>query len=271
MVHVVPLHCERLHRVYDTRFAPSERRTNLYLEPNVFSHDCAPIAKSVLKIIDHMYGVPLEEEVNHIDWLWQYRAQLHLISATYHYGVHYAKHPLHFIPIINHLESLHRQGFVHGDIRGRNMVLLYDDTEGSNAGEHKGWLIDFDCGGKLNSVKYPEGYTRVLTDGVRPGVEGRLISIADDWQSLFGLIIHMYKFIPISYGAEFDEYETKVELLRDTIEFYYNTNPETNIFEKTDYESPAKLLREYLELVSLRYTLRPASCLLKDNEEPSYR
>ena len=33
---------------------------------------------------------------------------------------------LTFLPIINHLEQLHRQNFVHGDIRAYNMVLQYD-------------------------------------------------------------------------------------------------------------------------------------------------
>jgi regulator of extracellular matrix RemA (YlzA/DUF370 family) len=251
----------KLYRSYDTRLQPSERRANLYLEPNVFSNVCAPIAKSVLKIDDHLYNVPLEEKVSHSEWLWQFRAQLLVISTTYHYGVHYAEHPLHLLPIIKQLESLHRQGFVHGDIRGQNMVLSFDKTEGSHAIEDnkdKGWLIDFDYGGKLNSVTYPEGYSQVLLDGRRPGTPGQRISIEDDWRSLFGLILHVYTF-PLKEGddgALVDGYEKKLGKLRETIEIYHKNDSKANAFEKSDFESPATLLREYLELVSKRYTIR---------------
>ena len=62
----------------------------------------------------------------------------------------------HFLPIIDHLEQLHSQGFVHGDIRAYNMVLQYDTTKPEKP--DKGWLIDFDYGGVHDMVVYPKGY-----------------------------------------------------------------------------------------------------------------
>jgi tRNA A-37 threonylcarbamoyl transferase component Bud32 len=60
-----------------------------------------------------------------------------------------------FVPVISQLEALHSKGFVHGDIRGFNVVFGKTDEEG--------WLIDFDFGGKLGR-KYPKGYRTALDD-----------------------------------------------------------------------------------------------------------
>jgi RIO-like serine/threonine protein kinase len=77
-------------------------------------------------------------------------------AAPYREGRHYATTPGQFVPIIEALEKLHRDGFVHGDIRGFNTV--FSDVKG------EGWLIDFDFGekeGKETTV-YPRGYNKLL-------------------------------------------------------------------------------------------------------------
>ena len=107
----------KLYRAYDTRLRSTERRSDLYLQRNVFSNACEPIAKSVIKIDDHTcIKVQRDQIGSDIDWLWDYKGELQVISTTYHDGVYYATHPLHILPIIKLLESLHSQGFVHGDI-----------------------------------------------------------------------------------------------------------------------------------------------------------
>jgi hypothetical protein len=141
--------------------------------------------------------------VPNIDWLWDYKGELQVISTTYHDGVHYATHPLHFLPIINHLESLHSQGFVHGDIRAYNMVLPRDAANASAGKVDDGWLIDFDYGGTAKIVTYPKGYKPTLADGDRPGEAGKPITIMYDWQSLFGLILTKYDFLPKKGGDEY--------------------------------------------------------------------
>lgn len=58
-----------------------------------------------------------------------FSGQIKIISTEYHEGIHYAKLPEHIFPIIDHLEQLHENGYVHGDIRAYNMVLKYPKRE----------------------------------------------------------------------------------------------------------------------------------------------
>ena len=118
-------------RSYDNRLQPTDRRPDLYVQPNVFSKDTDPIAETVLVITDVNVSLNFGELVSFdskedaMDWLWSYKGKLLIISTPFHEGIHYATHPKHFLPIINHLSQLHSQGFVHGDIRAYNMVLHY--------------------------------------------------------------------------------------------------------------------------------------------------
>jgi hypothetical protein len=249
----------KLYRAYDTRLRPTERRSDLYLEPNVFGNPCDAIAKSVFKIVDQM-AIRRPQIGSAIDWLWDYKGELQVISTTYHDGIHYATHPLHFLPIIKNLESLHSQGFVHGDIRAYNMVL---PREAANADE--GWLIDFDYGGKADIVTYPTGYKQVLADGVRVGKAGRQITIMDDWRSLFGLILHKYELLSKKRG-EFGDLE-QITNLREAMQIYYDPDPETSIYEVSDYKYPAELLRGYFELVSKGYTIKPELTFMENMKD----
>ena len=242
------------------------------MEPNVFSNACDPIAKSVLKIDDHTCTKVQRAQIgSDIDWLWDYKGELQVISTTYYDGVHYATHPLHFLPIINHLESLHSQGFVHGDIRAYNMVLPRDAANANAGIEDEGWLIDFDYGGKANIVAYPKGYKPVLADGDRPGKAEKEITIMDDWQSLIWLILNKYDFIPKTKGgygiiedseddAMTNAYEGKLSILRNQLTIYHRTDPETHV------KSPGTLLRQYLRLVSKEYTIEPKQFFKGDLE-----
>ena len=139
-----------------------------------------------------------------------------VIATEYHEGVHYAKHPKHFLPIINHLEQLHCSGYVHGDIRAYNMVFHYperepseneQESEGKQESErkqeseseqkYKGWLIDFDYGGRMtDNLKYPKGYVDSLPDGLRKGEGGQPITYDDDWYALGYIMfrLHVIKF-----------------------------------------------------------------------------
>ncbi len=48
---------------------------------------------------------------------------LRLISTPFRDGTHRVKNPKEFLPVIDQLEKLHERGFVHGDIRGFNIVF----------------------------------------------------------------------------------------------------------------------------------------------------
>ena len=71
------------------------------------------------------FGAPLPEdfEQHRRDWLWTGRGKLLVIGTRYRHGRHYAEKPTDFLPIIEHLEHLHGNEYVHGDIRAFNMVL----------------------------------------------------------------------------------------------------------------------------------------------------
>ena len=150
------------------------------------------------------------------------------------------------------------------------MVLPRKDTGAANdkgENEDEGWLVDFDYGGKANIVTYPEGYKRVLADGNRPGKADKNITIMDDWQSLFQLIFYRYRhtFLPKGENDPLaDAYKTKVTNVRETIESYYSSDPESNIYKISDYKSPATLLRDYLDLVSTGYTIEPIPSFKED-------
>ncbi len=71
------------------------------------------------------FGAPLPEdfEQHRRDWLWTGRGKLLVIETHYRHGRHYAEKPTDFLPIIEHLEHLHGNEYVHGDIRAFNMVF----------------------------------------------------------------------------------------------------------------------------------------------------
>jgi hypothetical protein len=90
-----------------------------------------------------------------------------LISIPHLHGKHVATRPKAFLPIIDHLVAMHKQDLVHGDIRAYNTVLDYKDTTCINDDDDpKGWLIDFDLGGRVGTATYPNGYNVWLPDGL---------------------------------------------------------------------------------------------------------
>ena len=202
------------------------------------------------------FGDYVENYIEDIDWLWKYQGRLLVISTPYHEGVHIATRPNHFLPIIDHLEQLHSQGFVHGDIRAYNMVLQYDTTKPEKP--DKGWLIDFDYGGVHNMVVYPKGYKYSLDDGDRPGREEMKITIMDDWKSLFGLILHFYSFVDKEGVVLTDKDDYFIVKQRRKVKSYFNERVASDdVLLLSDFERPAGLLREYIKCVSHVYDVEP--------------
>lgn len=265
-------------RSYDNRLRPTDRRPTLYLNRNITINDVqGPIAQTVLKIengnelLDFGESVVFESILDEMDWLWRYQGKLLIVSTPYHDGVHYAMRPYHFLPIINHLQQLHRQNIVHGDIRAYNMVLKYitpssvtdqaaigvSSNNVSDSNSCDGWLIDLDFGGKHDFVSYPKGYKYSLDDGKRPGREGNKITIMDDWKSLIGLILRVYDFV------DKEEAEPTLEQMglfyqkREGLESYRAMKVDSNHPLLSDYEKPAKLLRDYIHLISDVYDVKP--------------
>jgi len=166
-------------RSYDTRFRSTQRRSEIYEHSSEYEK---------LSIVPTLSDQELEG-ADHNSWLWPPRGGLLVIAAPYREGRHFAKTPAAFIPIINELEKLHNEGFVHGDIRGFNTVF-------TDEGNH-GWLIDFDFGGKVNKAGpvYPDGYKRHLGDGKRIGKEENRIEKWHDFYALGNLFFSSHEFV----------------------------------------------------------------------------
>ena len=86
--------------------------------------------------------------------------QIQVIAVPYIPGNHVCKSPKQALSLVAFMKLLHESGNVHGDIRAFNIV--FDD-------DNKAALIDFDFGGRENTVKYPPGYVSALGDGLRIG------------------------------------------------------------------------------------------------------
>ena len=109
-------------RVYDTRFRPSERRSTLYLDPKC-KGVVGEVAKKVLEISESV-AAPADKTSSHdgdphgiknfykeVPGKWML-----VIATTFRAGQHVAQRPKDFLPIIEHLESIHKAGYIHGDI-----------------------------------------------------------------------------------------------------------------------------------------------------------
>ena len=279
--------CSKLFRSYDNRLRPTDRRPDVYLDANIKINDVdGPIAQIFLRIFDKNVRFdsprsPNEDDArDRMDWLWAYYGNLLIISTPYHDGVHYATRPFHFTPIIDHLEQLHVQGCVHGDIRAYNMVLKYntaisDQSAVGSSDERsaEGWLIDFDYGGKhVDNVCYPNGYKDMLYDGDRPGKEKKRITIMDDWKSLIGLILRKYSLVEkIRTGQIMIEptREQEGEMFGKIrkLDKYIEKKPEDSDPRLSDFVEPVKLLRDYINFASELYDITPKENFQSDLEK----
>ena len=292
----------KLYRCYDNRLRPTERSPALYgvpLEPTEGRKETSNgRCDTVLDIADdkfrpsneipvpiHPFGQlpPCKITMN---WLWDFCGRVKVICTEFHEGVHYAKRPEHFIPIINHLEQLHKNGYVHGDIRAYNMVLKYPDSnhvfrfgllkgninaynmilDYADFQKNEGWLIDFDYGGKIirdtgNALantsgsgekinpNYPKGYAYQLADGLRNGIEGRPITFDDDWYALGKIIFDFHTLLHSNASkASWTEEFYKIQ-------YMLNYGFKMDFFQHDgNYQTldggPAKFLRDYLQLAT---------------------
>ncbi len=127
-------------------------------------------------------------------------------------------HTPHHDPPFEQLRELHKNGYVHGDIRGFNVLFS----------ENGGGLIDFDFSGTPDDT-YPPGYRRSLTDGDRigdgkPESEDKKLAFWHDWYALGKLIFSYHDIKPPSEaGSE----------LAQSLSHWTETPSETKISELT--------------------------------------
>jgi hypothetical protein len=163
-------------RSYDTRFRTTQRRSEIY------EHYPENEKLVIIPCPDEQVHEAADNSSSEEHRLWRSPGELMVICALYRTGRHFAETPREFVPIIEALEQLHHDGFVHGDIRGFNTVFSSELKEG--------WLIDFDFGGKEDkkTTVFPKGYNVMLIDGLRYGTEGGLVKKWHDWYALGSLI-----------------------------------------------------------------------------------
>jgi hypothetical protein len=174
-------------------------------------------------------------------------ASLLVISIPFLPGHHAATSPMDFIPIIDHLVALHKQGMVHGDIRAYNTVLQHTDTDINDSGKPKGQLIDFDYGGPERKILYPQGYFKDLEDGSRESdcIGGTPILAWHDWYALGHLIFFIHEFCrPASREITLEE-EILVSRMKD---FWLHikegpSDTDVDILNEYSYDEMGKLIK----------------------------
>jgi hypothetical protein len=117
-------------------------------------------------------------------WLWQFGGELLVMETVFHEGPQYALSPIEFIPVVQFLQTMHENGYVHGDIRCANIVFGR-------------CLIDFDLGGRVEDApRYPDGYESNLPDGARLGRARKHITKWHDWSALLTVIFVLHELAP---------------------------------------------------------------------------
>jgi serine/threonine protein kinase len=120
--------------------------------------------------------------------------------------------------VVDHLEKLHKSGYVHGDIRASNIIFIEEDVQKKI--KPNGFLIDFDLSGKEGeeATRYPEGYNVRPYDGYRMVNEGDKITKRDDWFALRHVLFALHEIVPPpvegarSKDARLEVLELKVRL-----------------------------------------------------------
>jgi hypothetical protein len=190
---LLPARTQHVLRSYDNRVQTTGRSSDVYLNCNN-SEIVGGQVEIVVQYTEIVGGTtaveaPSADSDNDAttDWFWNDspKKTIQIIATPYRPGQHVATRPKAFVPIIDQLQSLHENGFVHGDIRAFNTVF-------GNESNEQGCLIDFDFGGYKGKRFYPKGYRRALEDGYRVGQGGQEILEWPDWFALGRLIFTIH-------------------------------------------------------------------------------
>jgi len=191
---LILLACPQILRCYDTRFRPTHRSPRVYLDKRCEGIVGGKVTK-VTSLTDDVLDLYKSE-----GWISKER-ELLVIAVPYKNGSHIVTKLTDFIPIIEQLQELHKIGYVHGDIRGFN-VLFSENGEGG--------LIDFDFSGTPDNT-YPDGYRQALNDGFRKGdgnaeSEDNRLAFSHDWYALGQLMFSVHDIeVPSNSTMDADE------------------------------------------------------------------
>jgi hypothetical protein len=95
-------------------------------------------------------------------------------------GNHYPSCAGDFLPIVNQIEEMHKNGHVHGDLRLANVIFNGEKSQ----------IIDFDWSGEVRKKCYPDGWVLKIPDGQRHArvKAGRQLLKCHDWFALLGMM-----------------------------------------------------------------------------------
>jgi hypothetical protein len=187
----------RLLRAYDSRLVYTNRRQDVYLK---FFKDTTEVVVEyedrALATVNHDEQAPetlpfgtFQKGSDDRDWLWSFRGRFSVLSVPYHLGRHWTHEISEFIPVLEQLRSLHREGFVHGDIRCSNIAFAKENDH----------LIDFDLGGEVggqNPPRFPANYAFHLPDGDRHDRPRAAISAMDDVYAMTQVVLECHDIRP---------------------------------------------------------------------------
>jgi hypothetical protein len=274
-------------RAYDNRAYPTDRRPDVYLRANETGRTgvvCDLVEGRERS--DDDFGCTQEGD-DSCSWLWKegrrISSRLLVIFTAFWEGRHYAKSVLEFVPLVEHMQGLHRKDFVHGDVRCFNIIFNPESS----------CLIDFDFGGKVKAagfdakdariegaelqsdsgkekgddgkerkaaeLKYPRGYRTDLPDGKRLGLEGNLITKFNDAFDLTYVIFGLHKVLPPALDEPAGESKKSSEESGDSA-----PDPLDQAFiEESTMEQQIKMLQELKERGKM---LQEERILLKERD-----
>jgi len=192
-------------RAYDNRVRSTPRSPNVY--KNFSGLEC----QQVIKVEDsgeygllgfgELLGSSADSLLSMLffDDTVSKKGQIEVIAVPFLEGSHELNSIEQALAVVTFLEKLHDDGYVHGDIRGFNLVFSKEEIASRP--------IDFDFGGKEKDtevngkekdtevngrekdyLQYPPGYNPAPGDGNRPGIEGKPITKEDDVKSLISVL-----------------------------------------------------------------------------------
>jgi hypothetical protein len=168
-------------RAYDNRVRQTSRSPYLYHNWSKIKGD----TKHVVNWTEDNNGEINENTIEFRDMTYMQQSTLfrsdekcgkvEVIAVPFVPGSHACSNVHEALCLTRFIKEMHKEGFVHGDIRALNIVFAGDKTI----------LIDYDFGGIDGQVEYPPGYEKVLPDGGRGSAnQGEMITSERDTEAL---------------------------------------------------------------------------------------
>eukprot|EP00980_Cylindrotheca_fusiformis_P019723 scaffold6894_cov73-Cylindrotheca_fusiformis.AAC.2 len=168
---VVVIGKKKVYKIFDNRFYyPTYRRPDVWLRNDLqdWIEDFNVETEFWFKESDNVddLGKPLEiQKYTPPDIVGYPKGSVLVIRYKYLEGTHFASKASHFEQVAKFIASMHKDGIIHGDVRGFNM--LHPHPEPKQAGGIKqSRLIDFDLSGPSGTSVYPPGFNKTVPENV---------------------------------------------------------------------------------------------------------